>query len=149
MFGVECSQPDQDKVKLILSVDQVARESKYIGLPTPEGRITKDKFQSIKEKPVNKFNNWAERNMSSAARAVMIKVVAQAIPTYTMSVFKLPATLCEELMQLTRYFWWGKNSEHRKVHRIAWYRLLLSKNMGGMGFRDLKLFNQALLARQA
>jgi hypothetical protein len=149
MFGVECSQPNQDKVKLILSVDQVARESKYLGLPTPEGRITKDKFQSIKEKLINKFNNWVERNMSSAARAVMIKVVAQAIPTYTMSVFKLPATLCEKLMQLTRYFWWGENSEHRKVHWIAWYILLLSKNMGGMGFRDLKLFNQALLARQA
>jgi hypothetical protein len=49
MFRVDCSQPDQDKVKLILSVDQVARESKYLGLPTPEGRVTKDKFRVLRK----------------------------------------------------------------------------------------------------
>jgi hypothetical protein len=79
----------------------------------------------------------------------MIKAVAQAIPTYTTEVFKLPIMLWEELMQFSRYFWWGENVEHRKVHWIAWDTLLLSKSTGGMGFRDLKLFNQALLARQA
>jgi hypothetical protein len=117
-------------VKRILQVEQVATESKYLGLPTPEGRMTKDKFQSIKEKLVNKFNNWTERNMSLAAREVMIKAVAQAVSTYMMSVFKLPETLCEELMQLSRYFWWGESAEHRKVHWIAWDRLLLAKSMG-------------------
>jgi hypothetical protein len=79
----------------------------------------------------------------------MIKAVAQAIPTYTTEVFKLPIMLWEELMQLSCYFWWGENVEHRKVHWIAWDTLLLSKSTRGMGFQDLKLFNQALLARQA
>jgi hypothetical protein len=46
--------------------------------------------------------------MSSSAKEVLIKSVAQAIPTYVMGVFKLPGTLCEELTQLIRYFWWGE-----------------------------------------
>jgi hypothetical protein len=58
----------------------------------------------MKERLVKKFNNWVERNMSAGAKEVMIKSVAQAIPTYTMEVFKLPAGLCDELTQLIRNF---------------------------------------------
>jgi hypothetical protein len=42
--------------------------------------------------------------MSSGTKEVTIKGVAQAIPTYMMSVFKLPANLCDELTQLVRFF---------------------------------------------
>jgi hypothetical protein len=66
-----------------------------------------------------------------------------------MGVFKLPANLCEELTQMIRYFWWGEEGGQRKVHWIAWEKLLMPKCLGGMVFRDMKLFNQALLARQA
>jgi hypothetical protein len=46
---------------------------------------------------MKRFDNWIERNMSSGAKEVMIKSIAQAIPTYTMSVLKSPAGLCDEL----------------------------------------------------
>jgi hypothetical protein len=35
--------------------------------------------------------------MSSGAKEVMIKSVAQTMPTYTMSIFKLSIGLCDEL----------------------------------------------------
>jgi hypothetical protein len=81
---------------------------KYLGLPTPEGRLDKDKFKTTKERLVKRFSSWAEKYMSSSAKEVLIKSVAHAIPTYVMGVFKLPGTLCEELTQLIRYFWWGE-----------------------------------------
>jgi hypothetical protein len=42
--------------------------------------------------------------MSSGVKEVLIKFVAQAIPTYVMGVFKLPAILCEEMIMMIRYF---------------------------------------------
>jgi hypothetical protein len=64
---------------------------------TPEGRMGKGKFESTKERLVKQFSTWAERHMSSGAKEILIKLVAQAILTYVMGVFKLPAKLCEEM----------------------------------------------------
>jgi hypothetical protein len=65
-----------------------------------------------------------------------------------MSVFKFSVGLCDELMQLIRQFWWGDEHDRRNIHWTSWENLTKSKYQGGMGFKDLKLFNQALLARQ-
>ena len=43
--------------------------------------------------------------LSQAGKEILIKAVAQAIPTYTMSVFKLSDTLCDEMTSMVRAFW--------------------------------------------
>jgi hypothetical protein len=109
----------------------------------------KEKFKSIKERLIKRFSTWVEWHMSSGVKEVLIKSVAQAIPMYIMGVFKLPAKLCEEMTQLIRRFWWAEDEDKQRVHWTAWDKLTMPKGYGGMGFQDLKLFNQPLLARQA
>jgi hypothetical protein len=87
--------------------------------------------------------------MSAAAKEVLIKAVAQAMPTYTMSVFKIPLGICDELTRIIREFWWGVENGKRKTAWVAWKQLTRKKCGGGLGFKDLRIFNRALLARQA
>jgi hypothetical protein len=110
MFGSSCSSHDRSRVLEILSVSNTTVEEKYLGLPTPEGRMNKDKFKTTEERLVKICLSWAEKHMPMGAKEVLIKSVAQAIPTYTMSVFKLPASTCEKMTQLIRIFWWGEEN---------------------------------------
>jgi hypothetical protein len=44
--------------------------------------------------------------------------------------------------------WWGVEEGKRKMHWRSWEWLSSLKALGGMGFRDLSLLNQAMLGRQ-
>lgn len=86
--------------------------------------------------------------LSQAGKEILIKAVAQAIPAYTMSVFKLPDTLCDEMTSMVRAFWWGQSSGKNKMAWLSWDKVCVPKKEGGLGFRNLKAFNLALLAKQ-
>jgi exonuclease III len=121
---------------------------KYLGLPAMIGRSKKAIFNSLKSRIVQRLQGWKEKFLSRAGREILIKAVAQAIPTYTMNCFKLPKTWCEEINSLIARFWWGQKNEERKLHWIRWDKLCTAKIDGGIGFRNLHMFNLALLAKQ-
>ena len=78
---------------------------------------------------------------------MLLKAVIQAIPTYTMGCFKLPLGLCNEIKTLIKKFWWGQKDDRRKIHWVRWEEMKKSKTIGVMGFRDLAMFNDSLLAK--
>ncbi|XP_021760550.1 uncharacterized protein LOC110725370 [Chenopodium quinoa] len=132
-----------------LGVNVVDIHDKYLGLPTVIGRSKRVLTKGIREKLCKRLQGWKGGILSKAGREVLIKAVAQSIPTYAMSVFKFPSSFCDELRSLVANFWWGQRNGERKIHWIAWKRLCEPKAAGGLGFRDFKLFNEALLGKQA
>ena len=139
----------RNEIVSILGVQEVACQEKYLGLPTVIGRSKKVTFVCIKERIWKKLQGWKEKLLSRPGKEVLLKSVAQAIPTYMMSVFCLPSGLIDEIHTMFARFWWGSNGVERKMHWHCWDSLCFPKSMGGLGFRDLHCFNMALLAKQA
>ena len=81
----------------ILGPMQDSRQNKYLGLPSIIGKSKKQVFVEIKEKVGLKLASWKGKLLSLGGKEILIKAVAQAIPTYTMSCFLLPKSLCDEL----------------------------------------------------
>ncbi|KAL9443546.1 hypothetical protein AB3S75_016833 [Citrus x aurantiifolia] len=65
-----------------------------------------------------------------------------------MSVFKLSKGLCEDIQKAIAKFWRGSKKDRHGIHWSRWDNLSKAKSRGGMDFRDLTSFNQALVAKQ-
>ncbi|KAL0405661.1 UNVERIFIED_CONTAM: putative mitochondrial protein [Sesamum latifolium] len=138
----------QEELASILGVQLVQKHDKYLGLPTIVGKSKREVFSSLKERIWQKLNNWASKKLSQAGRAILIKTVTQAIPTYVMGCFSVPESLLTELEGLMAKFFWHGELDN-KIHWLSWSKLCRSRTEGGLGFRRLKEFNTALLAKQA
>ncbi|XP_017621076.1 uncharacterized mitochondrial protein AtMg00310-like [Gossypium arboreum] len=73
----------------------------------------------------NRINSWSKRLLSYGGKEIFIKSILQAIPSYAFSVFYTPNSVLEDFQSMVAWVWYG-----------------------GLGFRDLRRFNVALLGRQ-
>ncbi|KAL9443698.1 hypothetical protein AB3S75_016967 [Citrus x aurantiifolia] len=80
------------------------------------GRNKTTFFKDIKLRILGKISSWQAKLFWCGGKKILIKVVAQAVPAYAMSVFKLPLGFCEEMQKAIARFWWGNNKDHRPIH---------------------------------
>ena len=66
---------------------------RYLGLPTDVGRSKGGVFKYLKDRVWSKVQGWMEQSLPVGGKEVLIKAVAQAVPTYSMSCFQLPRGL--------------------------------------------------------
>ncbi|KAF2304673.1 hypothetical protein GH714_037383 [Hevea brasiliensis] len=123
--------------------------SKYLGLPIAWGKSKSQVLSFLNDRVIQKLQGWKCRYLSQAGKEILIKVVIQSVPSYVMSSVKLPTGIIGDLEKLAAKFWWRKSFDSVNIHWLSWKRLSCSKSLGGLGFKELNLFNVALLAKKA
>lgn len=87
-FSKNTPQAIQEKIKHRFGAQVIRQHEKYLGLPSHVGRNKRNTFIQLKEKLGNKLSGWKEKFLSSAGKEILIKLVAQSIPVYSMSCLK-------------------------------------------------------------
>ncbi|KAK4400574.1 putative mitochondrial protein [Sesamum angolense] len=147
VFSINTPSALREGIQGTLQIRVENRHDLYLGLPSVVGKSRRSVFQSIRDRVWNRICGWNERNLSQAGKEVLIKAVAQAIPTYAMGCFRLPISLVKEIQSMVANYWWH-NGETKKIHWLSWKKMCIPKALGGMGFRDLHAFNLAMLSKQ-
>jgi hypothetical protein len=137
----------REEIKDLLDVQNEALSEKYLGMPTHVGNSINESFKYLKDRVWKRVQGWMEQTLSAGGKEVLIKADAQAIPTYSMSCFKLLRGLCKHIDGVLHNFWWGSKEGKRKSCWVAWDDVIKLKHLGGISFHDIELFNLALLAR--
>jgi hypothetical protein len=76
------------------------------------------------------LQGWKEKLLSKVGKEILIKVVAQAIPTYAMSCFDLTKTLCDDIGTMIGRFCWAQQDKENKMHWLSWECLCNRKEKG-------------------
>ncbi|XP_056858277.1 uncharacterized protein LOC130507599, partial [Raphanus sativus] len=61
---------------------------------------------------------------------------------------RLPKATAKKLTSAVAQFWWSPGGSTRGMHWKSWDKLVLSKEDGGLDFKDLTDFNTAMLGKQ-
>lgn len=85
------------EVRTVMQIETEALAEKYLGLPTALGRSTKEAFEYMPARLKKLVGAWSGKEASCAGREVLLKSVAQAVPTYLMSCFLIPKDTCSRI----------------------------------------------------
>jgi len=122
---------------------------RYLGLPVQVGKSKSDVFGYLKERIWSRIQGWKDKFFSWAGNEILIKAVAQAIPTFAMGCFYLTKTLCDQISAMVCRFWWNQQEGKHKIHWLSRETMMKPKEEGGLGFRDIHALNLAMLAKQS
>ena len=87
----------RDAVKGFLHVPNESLTDRYLGMPTDVGHAKNGTFKYLSDRVWDKVKGWMSKCLSAGGKDVLIKSVAQAIPVFSMSCFKLPRGLCDHI----------------------------------------------------
>lgn len=148
-FSPKTPQETRDKVKLHLGIDKEGGVGKYLGLPEHFGRK--------KKRPIRLYRGQNEAARSKPEQPLLIhrregNDVAISVISYSKlchDLLSTPSGLCKQIQSVLTRFWWDTPEGERKICWTSWDLLTRPKHLGGMGFRNIQIFNQALLAKIA
>ncbi|KAM1068573.1 hypothetical protein ACFX2A_000525 [Malus domestica] len=105
----------KDGLSCLLGVDGVDKHEKHLGLPTLVGQNKQVCFSHIKERLWKWLQGWKGKLLTSTGRELLVKVITQAIPLYTMHCFLLPKSFCDDLNCMVTAFWWNGVDDSKKI----------------------------------
>ncbi|KAK3211196.1 hypothetical protein Dsin_015902 [Dipteronia sinensis] len=142
------SAEEGDRLAAVLGIYWVRCHEQYLGWLSFASNNKRSPFNDIKDRIWNKIRDWRCKLLSVGGKEILIKAMLQSIPAYSMTLFKLPTGLISEIHKLENRFLWGSMEAKRKVHWASRKKMCVRKVDGSLRFRDLAVFNQAMLAKK-
>ncbi|XP_074283463.1 uncharacterized protein LOC141608011 [Silene latifolia] len=110
-------------------------------------RLKKVDCACLVEKICYRIHSYGARKFSYAGRLVLVKSVLTYLHSYWASMFVLPKGIIKAIEATCRNFLWDNGTEYKRVPLVSWDRICSPKEEGGLGLRDLGVWNKAMVGR--
>ncbi|RVW30293.1 Transposon TX1 uncharacterized 149 kDa protein [Vitis vinifera] len=121
--------------------------STYLGLPLGASHKSVKVWDGVEERMRKKLALWKRQFISKGGRITLIRSTLANMPTYLMSLLRMPRVVKLRLEKIQRDFLWGGGALEKRPHLVKWAVVCTHKKMGGLGIRNLSILNRALLCK--
>lgn len=126
----------------ILGMRLSALPFRYLGSYLHKG-INRSRFcTALLQHFDDRLHGWHSRLLSSVGRLVLLRSVLSALPLHVMAAGGLPKSVIKMIHRKMATFYWGD-----RHHWVAWSKITLPVEEGGLGLRDLNALQQAYQCR--
>lgn len=147
-FSQRCAEECKQEILGALQAKPAGDSEKYLGVFISQSSSQQDQTHEVL---VNRFHGrmvgWKMHLLSYAGRLALIKSMLISLPVYFMSIAQLLTATIKAINKLMRDFLWGKLGGERYMVPIAWHKVCCASDEGGLGIRDVELFNKSLLLK--
>ncbi|GKB53018.1 RNA-directed DNA polymerase, eukaryota, reverse transcriptase zinc-binding domain protein, partial [Tanacetum coccineum] len=120
---------------------------RYFGVPLTSKRIRIKECKSLIEKVESRVFNWKNKCLSYAGRLMLVASVLESIHVYWASVIFLPDGVIKDINKILKDFLWNQNDGTKGRPKVAWKKVCRSKQKGGLGLKDLGVWNRAMIIK--
>ncbi|KAJ9536430.1 hypothetical protein OSB04_un000388 [Centaurea solstitialis] len=120
---------------------------RYLGVPLSPSFLKVSDYGGLIARVKQRVQNWKMKALSFGGRRQLVISVLQSLQLYWMAVFVFPSSVLHELEGIFRSFLWSQGETVQGKCRIAWNVLCCPRECGGLGFKNLSIWNRALIAK--
>ncbi|GKV44689.1 hypothetical protein SLEP1_g51849 [Rubroshorea leprosula] len=136
-----------EKMAWVLCCKKGSLPFKYLGIPIGGCSRKLSFWKPLVDIFKKKLSTWKGRYLSLGGRITLMNSVLSNLPVFWMSVYLIPKGTLLLLDKIRRRFLWGGTEEGKRVNWVKWGRVCKDKERGGLGVKDLRKFNMALLGK--
>lgn len=119
-FSTNTLVSDRNSVCEMLNMVEVDERSKYLGLPSILGRNKSSLLGYLKDKVTRRIQSWEGRWISKGGKEILIKSVAQTLPSYAINIFLLPVEIIKDIERTLAKYWWNSSSnQHLSIRWMS------------------------------
>jgi hypothetical protein len=118
----------------------------YLGLPLHTKKLPRNAFMKLIQKIVDRLQGWKRGFLTYPGKELLVKSVLSAMPSYFITMFKMPKWGLNKIDKYRRGFLWkGHDAESttRGHCLVNWKTCIRPKKLGGLGIKDLEKFGRA------
>lgn len=120
---------------------------RYLGVPLSYQKLPMMQWQPLMQKILGRVNCWTTRFLSYAGRLQLIKAVLFGVQTYWSQVFLLPQKVIKMIQATCRVFLWTGRAGISKRALVAWEKVMLPLQAGGLNIINLKIWNKVAICK--
>jgi len=138
---------NMDELAGILDCGVSSFPLKYLCLPLGASFKAKSIWDDVVGKIERRLASWKRMCLSKGGRVTLIKSTLSNLSMYFISLFPIPTSVANRIEKLHRDFLWGGVGEEFKYHLVSWSKVCSPISEGGLGIRNFRILNKALLGK--